>query len=108
MSDFVDFTMCIANGNPLPRQLYRKGLDVTTDFSAQKTGVKHIHLGGQNSDVLVFLVEFPDEVAMLEINTHRRFDRDRVGELLVANHALTLAEARSGGLIYRPTRVRTR
>lgn len=92
LADFVDFTFCIRIGNPVPRRYYRAGLETNPDYMLERVGVKHIHLGGQNSDVLLFAVEFPDEVAVLEINGHQRFDRNRVGELLIANHAVVLSK----------------
>lgn len=91
LADFIEFTTCLGKGIPVPRRMYRAGLESSTDFLLHRAGVKHVHLGSQNSDVLVFAVEFPEEVALLEINGHRRFDRDRVGELLIANHAVALS-----------------
>jgi hypothetical protein len=88
--DFTEVVTRVSTGRHLPDQLYRAYINSTTDFLLQLTGVKHLHLGGQNSNVLLFAVEFPMEVALLEVNGHQRFDRNRVGELLMANHAISL------------------
>lgn len=91
LMDLTEVVTRISSGRRLPDEFYRAYIETTTDFLLQVTGVKHLHLGGQNSDVLLFAVEFPTEVALLELNGHRRFDRKRVGELLMANHAVSLA-----------------
>ncbi|MBO9706797.1 MAG: hypothetical protein J7521_01180 [Caulobacter sp.] len=51
----------------------------------------HLHLGGQNSDVLLFLVQYPDRVVLLEINTHQHFATEPKGSLLRAVHERHLA-----------------
>lgn len=44
----------------------------------------HLHLGGKDSDVLVFLVQYPDRVVLLETNSHVHFRTQPAGKNIVA------------------------
>ena len=51
----------------------------------------HLHLGGQNSDELLFLVQYPERVVLLEINSHKHFATEPKGSLLDSLHERHLA-----------------
>jgi hypothetical protein len=44
----------------------------------------HLHLGGKNSDVLVFLVQYADRIVLLESNTHVHFRTQPAGKNVLA------------------------
>lgn len=69
-SDFETILYCIKSASPIPDRFYRKGLfrtPPTPDKLLQHDGIKHLHLGGQHSDVLLFLVEFKKRIVLLEV-----------------------------------------
>jgi hypothetical protein len=44
----------------------------------------HLHLGGRDSDVLVFLIQYADRVVLLETNTHVHFRTQPAGKNILA------------------------
>lgn len=77
---------CIQNGAPLPCGCYRRGHDCTPDALLETTGIMHVHPGGSDSNVLLYLIQYPDWVLLLEVNGHRHFGRVPPGHLLTAMH----------------------
>ena len=74
--DFNELQDHIHNGWTIPSRFYRLGVGKTPDLLLRKTGVKHLHLGGSASDVLVYLLELDDRVIIVRIADHR-FLEDR-------------------------------
>jgi hypothetical protein len=89
--DLDDIIDRISQGHTLPERYYRAGIDRDHDDLLETEGVVHLHLGGRNSDVLLFLVQYPDRVVLLEINTHKHFATEPKGSLLRAVHERHLA-----------------
>lgn len=84
--DFNEIVEQISAGTRLQERFYRAGIDDDHDALLEQEGVIHLHLGGKNSDVLLFLVQYPDRVVLLEINTHKHFKTDPVGSILRSLH----------------------
>lgn len=91
--DLLELIECIKTGKPLSPYYYRSGIDEDVDHLLEESGIMHLHLGGQDSDVLVFLVQYPDRVVLLEINDHKHFRTDPVGSLLHSLHFSCLKQA---------------
>jgi hypothetical protein len=92
-SDFLEFVRSVENGLPLGRGFYRREIDTTADELLETHGIKHVHLGGAGSDVLLFAAEYEDVVILLEINDHKHFRTDPIGSLLIALHERKMAQA---------------
>lgn len=72
-ADLLKLRQCITTGVQLPSRFYRRGKGIDDDPALSRFGIMHLHLGGQGSDVLVFLMQFAEDVILLEINNHRPF-----------------------------------
>ena len=70
----------------MPEVHYRSGIDMDSDDLLSQTGIMHLHLGGQDSDVLVFLIQYADRVVFLETNTHIHFRTEPAGKNILALH----------------------
>jgi hypothetical protein len=44
----------------------------------------HLHLGGKESDIVVFLIQYVDRVVLLETNSHIHFRTQPAGKNLLA------------------------
>lgn len=44
----------------------------------------HLHLGGKDSDVILFLIQYADRVVLLETNTHVHFRTQPAGKNIIA------------------------
>jgi hypothetical protein len=73
---------CIENGWPVPDEYYRFDVDKNRDSLLRATGVKHLHLDGRGSDIIVYLVELPDKVIALLIANHQYLEDNPRGSLL--------------------------
>ncbi len=82
LMQFNELMDCIANGWPVPDEFYRLEVDQNRDLLLERTGVKHLHLGGRGSDILVYLVELEDRVIMLRISGHAYLQDNPRGSLL--------------------------
>lgn len=91
--DYLEFVKRIENGLELGPGFYRGGIEDSPDELLELHGIKHIHLGGQNSDVLLFVAEYRDVVVLLEINDHKHFATDPIGSLLLSLHRRKMAQA---------------
>lgn len=58
------------NGWEVPEDYYRLGVDKDKDLLLEVTGVKHLHLGGRASDILVYLIETEEQVIILRVAGH--------------------------------------
>ena len=72
----------IEAGKPVPAEYYRSNLDEHGDRMLREIGVKHMHLGGQGSDVIVYMAEFETWVELIEINTHVHLESEPRGKEL--------------------------
>lgn len=84
--DLNDIIDKIGGGYALPDRYYRAGIDRDEDRLLDEQGIMHLHLGGRDSDVLLFLVQYEDRVVLLEINSHKHFTTEPKGTLLRALH----------------------
>ena len=95
--DLLKIIDCISKGHRLPERMYRNGIDRDPDELLENYGIRHLHLGGADSDVLLFVVEYHDCALLLEINSHREFATKPVGATLrrVHERALRAADGRA-------------
>lgn len=80
--EFNELQDCIHNGDSVPDAYYRIGIGKTKDRLLAETGVKHLHLGGRGSEVVVYLIELVDRVVFLRISDHRYLEDQPRGSLL--------------------------
>lgn len=90
--DYNDLIDCLLAGALVPERFYRNRIDQKPDPLLAAEGIKHLHLGGSDSDIIVFLVEYEDRVVILEISDHTRFASKPPGSLLLQVHKATLAK----------------
>jgi hypothetical protein len=74
----------IERGEGVQEAHYRAGIDWDRDALLAEKGIMHLHLGGKGSDVLVFLIQYPDRVVLLETNTHVHFRTQPAGKNILA------------------------
>jgi hypothetical protein len=71
-------------GDGVADRYYRAGIDLDEDTLLAEQGIMHLHLGGKDSDVLVFLIQYTERVVLLETNTHVHFRTQPAGRNIVA------------------------
>jgi hypothetical protein len=81
----------IKGGAPLPTGYYRKGVGKTPDALLATHGIMHLHLGKPNTKELLYLVQYPDDVVLLELSGHAHFTSKPIGRVLLAAHKTALA-----------------
>lgn len=81
-TEFFDLLDHFENGWVIPDRFYRLGVDKDKDLLLEMTGVKHLHLGGRGSDILVYFVETEDTVFILRIAGHAYLEDDPRGSTL--------------------------
>jgi hypothetical protein len=81
----------IGHGDRLPERMYRRGVGRDDDALLDRDGIKHVHLGGAASDILLFAVEYADVVVLLEIDHHGNHFQRPIGAALNRRHATMLA-----------------
>jgi hypothetical protein len=74
----------VERGDGVPEEHYRAGIDRDTDLLLDNLGIMHLHVGGKDSDALVFLIQYADRVVLLETNTHVHFRTQPAGKNIVA------------------------
>lgn len=74
----------IERGDAVPDRYYRAGIDRDSDALLDQQGIMHLHLGGKDSDVLVFLIQYADRVVLLETNSHVHFRTQPAGRNILA------------------------
>lgn len=72
--DLATILSCIQNGLELDDRYYRRGLGATTDTLLAKHGVMHLHLGGQGSNCILYLIQYSDHVLLIEVSGHGYLD----------------------------------
>lgn len=87
----VHVIRCIENGTPLPSGYYRKGVGLDSDGLLASDGIIHLHLGKSNTAELLYLVQYPDHVVLLELSDHSHFADRPVGKKLRSRHSQALA-----------------
>lgn len=70
IGQFDDLLDHITNGWEIPDDFYRVDLGKNKDRLLEETGIKHLHLNGRGSDIIVYLVELEDRVILLRISGH--------------------------------------
>ena len=83
-AQFDEIIESIGRGDGVPEKYYRAGVDRDRDDLLQERGVMHLHLGGRDSDTLVFLVQYADLVLLLESNSHVHFRTNPKGKNIAA------------------------
>ena len=77
VNELVQIIRRIERGDGVPEEHYRDGL-------LEDKGIMHLHLGGKDSDVLVFLIQYAGEVVLLETNSHVHFRIQPAGKNILA------------------------
>ena len=83
-NELLDIIESIERGDGVPEDRHRAGIDRDKDGLLEEQGIMHLHLGGRNSDVLVFLIQYADRVVLLESNTHMHFRTQPPGRNILA------------------------
>lgn len=81
-AEFDEIIESIGRGDGVPEKYYRADIDHDDDELLQQRGI--MHLGGKDSDTLVFLVQYADLVLLLESNSHVHFKTTPKGKNIVA------------------------
>jgi hypothetical protein len=89
---FIELVRCITNGERVPERFYRAGINSDTDELLERTGIMHLHLGHPGTEQLIFLVQYEDDVVLLEINDHKHFRTEPNGALLQQLFQMKLRE----------------
>src|SRR5690242_21744596 len=63
----------LSAGKGLPRDWYRTALFKNSDRLLKRRGYMHLHPGDMTSDVLLWVVQYDDAVALLTISDHGPF-----------------------------------
>ena len=92
MLEFNELIDHIENGWEVPERFYRLDIDRNADRLLDETGMKHLHLGGRGSNILVYLMEFDDRVLILRIDDHAHFEDEPRGSSLLAKLGLRLPD----------------
>ncbi len=69
LRDLATIQSLIKTGGDLS-PYYRRSGDRKGDRLLLDRGIMHLHLGGPGSDALLYLVQFPDDVLLLCVDTH--------------------------------------
>jgi hypothetical protein len=92
-AEFNEIVDCLLEGKLIPEKYYRHRIEHSPDALLASEGIKHLHLGGRDSEIILFLVEYEDRVVLLEANDHRHFASKPEGSLLLSlHHACLRAE----------------
>lgn len=83
-AELDDIIESIERGDGVSDCHYRAGIDLDEDSLLADQGIMHLHLGGKDSDVIVFLIQYADRVVLLETNTHVHFRTQPAGKNIVA------------------------
>jgi len=61
-----------------------ESIDRDRDGLLEARGTMHLHLGGKNSDIVLFLIQYADQVVLLETNSHVHFRTQPAGKNILA------------------------
>ena len=73
IGDFATINSLIKTGGDLS-PYYRRSHNSTHDKLLAEHKVMHLHLGGPGSDALLYLVQFPEHVLLVCVDTHVHVD----------------------------------
>lgn len=107
-AQFDEIVDCLLEGKLVPEKYYRHRIGQTPDPLLVNEGIKHLHLGGRDSDIILFLIEYADRVVILEINDHKHFASKPSGSLLLSLHHACLAAQDSDAERRQEVRIQTR
>ena len=82
--ELIAIIRSIERGDGVPDAHYRAGVDNSADALLTNKGIMHLHLGGKDSDIIVFLIQYADRVVLLETNSHIHFRTKPEGRNIVA------------------------
>lgn len=93
--DLFSIIHAIGAGDLVPNRCYRHGIErnFPRDELLEDRGIKHLHLGGADSDIILYLVEYEEFVLLLEIGTHRDLETEPPGSILASLHHNCLRRA---------------
>ena len=86
--EFDDLLDHISNGWEIPDHFYRADIGKNKDRLLEETGIKHLHLNGSGSDIIVYLIELEDRVILLRISGHAYLEDEPRGSGLLAKLGL--------------------
>jgi hypothetical protein len=78
VQDLVIIRDLIAKGHGLPERFYRRS--TVGDRLLKSRKIMHLHLGGGGSDALLYLIQYPDHVLFLTVDTHIHLQDAPVGK----------------------------
>ena len=81
----------IQGGAPLLTGYYSKGIGTDKDTLLETQGIMHLHLGRPNTNELLYLVQYPNDVVLLELSDHTHFRTRPIGKQLKAKHHVALS-----------------
>jgi len=84
LNELDEIIDAIARGDGVPEKFYRAGIDDSPDPLLADKGIMHLHLGGKHSDVILFLIQYPEQVVLLETNSHIHLDQHPPGKNVLA------------------------
>jgi hypothetical protein len=84
--DFREICKKLSNGEELLPRHYRARIDDPTspDPLLESHGIKHLHLVRQNSDDILYCIEYPRLVLMLQVSGHVPLDNPEAAANLAA------------------------
>lgn len=88
LAAYTALVRAIENGWTLPERFYRKDRHSTPDRLLEDEGVMHLHLGDQSTPELVYLMQFDNDVVLLEVSDHYHFTTTPPGSQLYRLHKL--------------------
>lgn len=104
-ADLLEIIYAIGKGNLIPERCYRNGIERDRDYLLEDYGIKHFHLGGDNSDTLVFVAEYEEFAVLLDIGSHDAFATKPVGSVLRSLHDSVLRNADKRAAAQREQRI---
>src|SRR5580658_4893256 len=84
MEELYQVLQSIRRGDGVPEVHYRVGIGRDRDALLEDHGIMHPHLGGKDSDVLVFLIQYSNRIVLQESNTHVHFRTQPAGRNILA------------------------
>ena len=74
----------LTNGDELLPRHYRARIDdpSSPDPLLEKYGIKHLHLVRQNSDIILYCIEYRQMVLLLQVSGHVALDDEAAGEAM--------------------------
>jgi hypothetical protein len=95
--DFQNIVRRLSEGEELLRRHYRARIDdpKSPDPLLEKYGIKHLHLVQQNSDIILYCIEYRSLVLLLQVSGHVHLDAEPPGKELLPSLTRELVELSS-------------